>query len=117
MSDSKPVYTAEEKFTAIKAVKNKWDAIPFVHGYPDCDCDLEGGDPDCKRQPPYRTKWAEIEDIAIDLQMRLTRAEELLREAPFPAALATSSLSTADQIDFAIAWQKQRLAFLAEGEK
>lgn len=29
--------------------------VGLSHGYPNCECDLVGGDPDCTIQPPYKT--------------------------------------------------------------
>jgi hypothetical protein len=42
--------------------KNFWDSVPSRlkqqwgdHGYPECDCDMCGGDETCKILPPFET--------------------------------------------------------------
>jgi len=44
------------------------------NGFGGCDCDLEGGDPDCKVQPPYETVDTYVERLIrtiIDLEAKI----------------------------------------------
>ena len=47
------------------------------HGYPNCDCDLEGGDPNCKIEPPYKTLAQRYEEALAIIQQKDERITEL----------------------------------------
>jgi len=56
---------------------------PLNHGYPNCECDLEGGDPDCTIQPPYQTLAARLEKaeaLNVEHVKRIAELEAGLRE-------------------------------------
>ena len=46
-----------------------------AHGYPNCECDLEGGDPDCRIQPPYKTA---LEQREAQLLIAITELDRIL---------------------------------------
>ena len=46
------------------------------HGYPNCDCDLVGGDPDCQIQPTYQS----LEQRYISLLTENQELKDIVRE-------------------------------------
>lgn len=74
------------------------------HGYPDCDCDLEGGDPDCKIQPPYKTveqRYADLKKLveAVDYLQHCRRRQ--VQMEPYGFTTTKKSVERAsDQYDY-----------------